>query len=102
MVVEWTATERSYGDEELCVHELLERQAKRRADGVAVACGGGSLSYGELERRSNGLGHRLRRMGVGPEVRVGLCVERSLLDRGGDRGDPEGGRSIRADGAEPA
>ena len=39
---------------------------------------GERLSYGELERRSNQLAHHLRRLGVGPEVLVGLCVERSL------------------------
>ena len=38
----------------------------------------GRLSYGELNRRANRLGHYLRKQGVGPEVRVGICVERSL------------------------
>ena len=39
---------------------------------------GERLSYGELNRRANQLGHYLRKQGVGPEVRVGICVERSL------------------------
>src|SRR6185295_17484541 len=37
-----------------------------------------SVTYAELDRRANQLGHHLRALGVGPEVRVGLCVERSL------------------------
>ena len=60
------------------MQELVERQGEERGEGIAVECGGSSLSYGELSRRSNQLGHYLRRMGVGPEVRVVLCVERSL------------------------
>ena len=77
MLVEWTSTKRRYGGEG-CVQELVERQGEERGEGIAVECGGSSLSYGELSRRSNQLGHYLRRMGVGPEERVVLCVERSL------------------------
>ena len=61
-----------------CIHTLLQAQAARTPDAVAVAAGGQSLTYGELERRSNQLAHALRRRGVGPEVRVGVCMERSL------------------------
>ena len=45
---------------------------------MAVICGEDSLSYGQLERRANQLAHHLRSLGVGPDVVVGLCVERSV------------------------
>ncbi|MEO6196445.1 MAG: non-ribosomal peptide synthase/polyketide synthase [Thermoanaerobaculia bacterium] len=61
----------------LCFHELFRRQAARRPEAVAALFAGESLSYGEVEARSNRLAHHLRRLGVGPEVRVALCVERS-------------------------
>ncbi len=59
------------------VHELFALQAARRPQAVALAWDGGSLLYGELEARANRLAHRLRAAGVGPEVRVGICAERS-------------------------
>ncbi len=59
------------------VHELFEWQAARRPDVLAVAGQGKVLRYGELEMRSNRLARWLRRLGVGSEVRVGLCVERT-------------------------
>ncbi len=60
-----------------CVHELFAEQVERTPDAVAVAFEGERLTYGELDRRANQLAHHLRGLGVGPEVRVGLCVERS-------------------------
>jgi amino acid adenylation domain-containing protein len=61
----------------VCVQELFEREAAARAEAEAVESGGERVSYGELNARANRLAHYLRRRGVGPEVRVGLCVERS-------------------------
>jgi len=59
------------------VHELFEWQAARQPEAAAVAGQGRTLTYGELEARANRLAHHLRRLGVGPETRVGLCVDRS-------------------------
>ena len=61
-----------------CLHELIEAQAKRTPRAAAVVFEQNSLTYGELERRANALAHRLVASGVGPDVRVGLKVERSL------------------------
>ena len=70
-------TERDYSHDGM-VHQLFESQVDRTPDAVAVCCGNTQLSYRELELRSNRLAHRLLRMGVGPDVLVGLCVHRSL------------------------
>ncbi|HZW29446.1 MAG TPA: amino acid adenylation domain-containing protein [Isosphaeraceae bacterium] len=59
------------------VHRLFAAQARRTPEAVAVACGDCRLTYAELDARSNRLARRLRGLGVGPEVLVGLCAERS-------------------------
>ena len=60
------------------VHRMFEEQARRTPDAVAVGFEGTTLSYAELNARANRLAHHLRTLGVGPEVLVGLCVERGL------------------------
>ncbi|MRG98513.1 amino acid adenylation domain-containing protein, partial [Polyangium spumosum] len=60
-----------------CTHELFEEQAARTPDAVALVFAEQQLTYRELDQRSNQLAHYLRALGVGPEVLVGLCVERS-------------------------
>jgi amino acid adenylation domain-containing protein len=62
----------------ICIHELFEEAMKNRPDAVAVAFQDERLTYRELNRRANRLAHYLRARGVGPEVLVGICVERSL------------------------
>jgi amino acid adenylation domain-containing protein len=62
----------------LPVHALIERQAEARPDAPALIFGGAELSRGELNRRANRLAHRLIALGVGPEFRVGIAVERSV------------------------
>src|SRR3979411_12260 len=61
-----------------CLHELFAAWAARTPDAVALTCADEILSYGELESRANRLAHHLRSLGVGPDVVVGLCVERSF------------------------
>jgi amino acid adenylation domain-containing protein len=60
-----------------CLNDLVEAQAARVPDAVAVVDGAERLTYRELNRRANQLAHRLRRAGVGPDVCVGLCLDRS-------------------------
>jgi amino acid adenylation domain-containing protein len=76
-LIEWNATARAYPQEQ-CVHELFEEEAARRADAIALSDDGRQLSYEELNRRSNQVAHGLREQGVGPDARVGLCMERSM------------------------
>jgi amino acid adenylation domain-containing protein len=57
--------------------ELCAAQAARTPHAVAVDCGDTAMTYAELDRRSNQLAHRLRRLGVGPESLVGVLMERS-------------------------
>ena len=76
LLCEWNRTEAVY--REGCVHELFEAQAEQRPEAVALVYEAECLSYGELNARANQLGRYLRELGVGPEVRVGLCVERGL------------------------
>ena len=76
LVKAWNATAAEY-PREACVHDLFAEQAARTPEAIALVYEDEQLSYGELERRSNQLAHHLRGLGVGPEVVVGLCVERS-------------------------
>ncbi|WP_434707697.1 non-ribosomal peptide synthase/polyketide synthase [Pseudomonas sp. R1-1] len=63
---------------EQCLHHLIEAQAARAPNAIAVSCAGETLSYAALNRRANQWAHRLIAQGVGADVRVGLAVERSL------------------------
>ncbi|WP_285410610.1 non-ribosomal peptide synthetase [Pseudomonas sp. FR229a] len=65
-------------DADLCVHGLFEAQVLRNPDAIAARWQQEALSYRELNTRANRLAHHLRKLGVGPDVRVGLCLERSL------------------------
>ncbi|HKV09763.1 MAG TPA: amino acid adenylation domain-containing protein [Thermoanaerobaculia bacterium] len=63
---------------ETTLHQLFAAQAARSPEAAAVVCGGERLSYGELDALVDAWASRLRELGVGPEARVGLCVERSV------------------------
>ena len=77
IVFTWNQTQREY---ELghCLHELFEQQASRTPDAPAVVYKDSGLTFQQLNERANRVAHRLQAQGVGPEIPVGLCVERSL------------------------
>jgi amino acid adenylation domain-containing protein len=75
--VESNATDVAYPDH-LCLHHLFEAQVASQLQEIAVTCAGRSLSYQELNQQANQVAHALQKLGVGPEVPVGICLERSL------------------------
>ncbi|WP_426161163.1 condensation domain-containing protein, partial [Pseudomonas sp. DWR1-3-2b2] len=77
VVVDWNVTARDYPLQH-CVHQLIEQQAARTPHAPALVFAEQRLSYAELNRRANRLAHRLIEAGVGPDVLVGLAVERSI------------------------
>jgi amino acid adenylation domain-containing protein len=77
LLVEWNDT-RSSVDPQRCIHHLFETQMRNTPDAVAVVLEQEHITYGQLNARANQLAHFLRRLGVGPEVAVGLCLPRSL------------------------
>ncbi len=64
--------------DEKCVHELFEQQVTRTPDARAVIWKNGSITYAELNQRADKLARRLQRLGVAPDVPVGICIERSI------------------------
>jgi amino acid adenylation domain-containing protein len=73
----WNDTETAYPCE-TCLHRLIEAQVQRSPDAVAAVFGGEQLTYNTLNQRANQLAHHLLSLGVGPEVLVGICIDRSL------------------------
>ena len=77
VLVEWNRNQQPY-PEELTLHGLFEAQAARTPDATALVFEGAHLTYGALDARANQLAHYLVAHGVVPEMRVGLCLERSF------------------------
>ena len=77
LLVEWNDTQAEY-PRDTCIHHLFESQAKRTPNAIAATFKDQQLTYWELNVRANQLAHHLREIGVGPDVLVALCVERSL------------------------
>ena len=73
---QWNQTQSEY-ERDKCVHQLVELQASRQPNALAVVYEEKQISYGELNRRANRLAHYLRAHGVGRETRVGVLMERS-------------------------
>ncbi|WP_071189198.1 non-ribosomal peptide synthetase [Trichormus sp. NMC-1] len=76
--LEWNHTQVEYPQDK-CIHQLFEDQVKKTPDTVAVVFENESLTYRELNERANQLAHYLQKLGVSPEILVGICVERSLF-----------------------
>lgn len=74
---DWNRTQADHPRDQL-LHQLIEAQAEKTPDAVAVIYEGAKLSYRELDARANQLAHHLRSLGVQPDTLVGLCLERSL------------------------
>ena len=77
LLVDWNETSLDHKHES-CVHELFEKQVQRRPGALAVSQQDHELTYGELNARANQLAHYLRKLGVGPETPVGICMDRSI------------------------
>src|SRR6185312_48852 len=76
LLLQWNRTSRKV--RRACVQELFAQQARRTPQAVAVTCEGEQLSYAQLDECAERLARRLVSLGVGPEVIVGLCVERGV------------------------
>ena len=77
LLVDWNSTKNAY-PQGMCLHELIEGQVEKTPDAVAVVCQDQHVTYRELNQRANQLAHYLRQHGVGPDVLVGVCLERSV------------------------
>ena len=77
MLIEWNDTATEYPLDK-CIHQLFEEQVERTPQSVAVVSENQQLTYQQLNQRANQLAHHLQSLGVGPEVLVGICVERSI------------------------
>jgi amino acid adenylation domain-containing protein len=77
VLIEWNKTALDYPQNK-CVHDLFEEQVRRTPDSIAVVYQDEKLSYRNLDEQANRLARTLRGMGVGPDVRVGICMIRSL------------------------
>ncbi|MEH2283662.1 MAG: amino acid adenylation domain-containing protein [Nostoc sp.] len=77
LLVEWNDTKTDYPQDK-CIHQLFEAQVEKTPNAVAVVFQNQQLTYRELNNRANQLAHYLQKLGVKPEVLVGICTERSL------------------------
>ncbi len=77
LLTQWNGSEVTYPSGH-CIHQLFEMQAMRHPDAIAVVFEDKQLSYEALNQKANRLAHFLKSQGIGPEVLVGICIERSL------------------------
>src|SRR6266508_735408 len=77
IIVEWNKTAADYPHRK-CLHTLFEEQVGRFPESVAIECEGELVTYEALNERANQLARYLVKRGVGPEVLVGICMERSI------------------------
>lgn len=77
VLCDWNNTQSGFPHDQ-CIQQIFQDQAARTPDQLAIVCGDERVTYGELNERANQLAHYLRRRGVGPEVRVAICLGRSV------------------------
>ncbi|HEY3973268.1 MAG TPA: amino acid adenylation domain-containing protein [Candidatus Sulfotelmatobacter sp.] len=77
LLVEWNDTRVGY-PRDVPLHRFIEDQVEKTPESIALVFGSERLSYSQLNGRANQLAHRLKKYGVGPDVLVGVCAERSL------------------------
>ncbi|MTJ47693.1 non-ribosomal peptide synthetase/type I polyketide synthase [Dolichospermum sp. UHCC 0259] len=77
LLLDWNSTTIQYPQYN-CIHQLIEQQVERTPNAIAVVWENQELTYQELNTQANQIAHYLRSLGVQPEVKVGICVERSL------------------------
>ena len=77
LLVEWNDSKRDYRKES-CIHKLIEEQAELTPDAVAIIFEERQLTYGELNTRANQLARHLRKLGVVPDMLIGVYLERSI------------------------
>ncbi len=73
----WNDTVAEY-PRDRCIHQLFEAQVERTPEAIALVFAGEKVTYQQLNRRANQLAHHLRKLSIGPEVLVGVCVDRSI------------------------
>ncbi len=76
VLYDWNQTVAAY-PKDLCLQQLFEARVSQVPDSIAIVFGEQQLSYAELNQKANQLAHKLREAGVGPEVLVGICLDRS-------------------------
>ncbi|EJW15203.1 nonribosomal peptide synthetase subunit [Paenibacillus alvei DSM 29] len=72
----WNRTEAAYASD-MCIHEIVEKQASLFPNAIAVTSGAEQFTYRDVNIRANRMARHLQRMGIGPEVLVGLLADRS-------------------------
>ena len=77
MLVDWNSATADYPRDK-CVHQLFEEQVARTPDAVALIFEDEQMTYRELNDRADRVAARLRALGIGPDLRVGICVERGF------------------------
>lgn len=77
LLLEWNDTKSDYPDT-ICIHQLFESQVQQTPEAIALVFEAQELTYNQLNRQANRLAHALQAVGVGPDVLVGVCMERSL------------------------
>ncbi|MEH2112688.1 amino acid adenylation domain-containing protein [Nostoc sp.] len=76
LLIEWNNTDKDYPQDK-CIHKLFEAQVEKTPSNIAVIFENQKLTYQELNDRANQLAHYLQKLGVKPEVIVGVCMKRS-------------------------